>query len=82
MVKAKQNDSEPNFEANFIKFAQEIFSQRRKTIVNNLNGKYGLNKEKIIDIFNENNLNINLRAESLNTEEIIKLYKIIFGNIN
>lgn len=82
LVKTKQNDSEPNFEANFIKFVQEIFSQRRKTVVNNLNGKYGLNKEIIINIFSENDININLRAESLNTEEIIKLYKILFVNIN
>ena len=44
--KAKQTDCSANFEANFLKFTQEIFSQRRKTVVNNLNGKYGLNKEE------------------------------------
>ncbi len=80
LIKTKQNDYEPNLSDNFTKFVLEIFTQRRKTIINNLNGKYGLNKEKLIEIFNKNKLNINLRAESLNTNEIIELFEIIEGN--
>ena len=32
LVKTKQNDCEPNFEANFIKFVQEIFIQRSQEL--------------------------------------------------
>ena len=80
VVETKQMDSEPNFDALFLKFVQDIFVQRRKTIINNLNGKYGFDKEKLIKLFENNNLNINLRAESLGVDEILELYKLIISN--
>ena len=80
VVETKQMDSEPNFDALFLKFVQDIFVQRRKTIINNLNGKYGFDKEKLIKLFENNNLNINLRAESLSVDEILELYKLIISN--
>ena len=79
LVKTKQTDCSANFEANFLKFAQEIFSQRRKTVVNNLNGKYGLNKTELNDLLIKNDININLRAETMTVAEIIDLYNIVVG---
>ncbi len=79
LVKTKQIDCSANFEANFLKFAQEIFSQRRKTVVNNLNGKYGLNKTELNDLLIKNDININLRAETMTVAEIIELYNIVVG---
>ncbi len=79
LVKAKQTDCSTNFEANFLKFTQEIFSQRRKTVVNNLNGKYGLNKAELNDLLIKNDININLRAETMTVGEIINLYNIVVG---
>lgn len=80
VVNVKQMDSEPNFDAQFLKFVQEIFSQRRKTVINNLNGKYMYDKQKLIDLFNKNNININLRAETMTINDILELYKIIVSN--
>ena len=37
LVKVIKTDCEPNLEAKFLKFVQDIFVQRRKTIQNNLN---------------------------------------------
>lgn len=77
MVEAIKTDYDLNFEANFLKFVQDAFEQRRKTVVNNLNGKYGHNKEELTNMLRENDMKIDLRAESLSTEELIKLYKIV-----
>lgn len=80
MVKVKQMDSDANFDAQFLKFVQEIFSQRRKTVINNLNGKYAYDKQKLIDLFTKNNININLRAETMTVNDILELYKLIVSN--
>ena len=79
LVEVKKVDSDLNFDTDFLKFVQDIFAQRRKTIINNLNGKYSLDKQKLTEIFVKNNLNINLRAETLSVEEILELYKLIVG---
>lgn len=80
LVKVLKNECDANFEANFLKFVQEIFVQRRKTIINNLNNKYGMDKAMLIKKFEENGININLRAETLTVSEILNLYNIIIGN--
>lgn len=77
VIKTKKSDYEQNFEAKFLKFVQDLFAQRRKTIINNLNGKYGLDKEKITNTLLENNISINVRAESLDVNEIVNLYKLL-----
>jgi 16S rRNA (adenine1518-N6/adenine1519-N6)-dimethyltransferase len=77
LVKTLKKDCEPNFEANFLKFVQDLFCQRRKTIINNLNGKYGFDKMKLMQKFTENDININVRAESLSVDEILNLYNIL-----
>lgn len=81
LAKTKKTDYSANFEAQFLKFAQDLFVQRRKTIINNLNGKYDYTKQKLIEKFKENNIDINLRAETLDLLEIIKLYEILFGTL-
>lgn len=80
VMKVKKMDSDANFDAQFLKFVQEIFSQRRKTVINNLNGKYSYDKQKLIDLFNKNNININLRAETMTVNDIIELYNMIVSN--
>ena len=80
VMKVKEMDSDANFDAQFLKFVQEIFSQRRKTVINNLNGKYSYDKQKLIDLFNKNNININLRAETMTVNEILELYNMIVSN--
>lgn len=77
LVKTIKNDLEANLEAKFIKFVQDIFAQRRKTIINNINDKYGKNKQQLIEIFGKNNININVRAESLDLNEIKELFNIV-----
>jgi len=80
LVNVKQMDCEADFDAQFLKFVQEIFAQRRKTVINNLNGKYSFDKLKLIDLFNKNNININLRAETMTVEDILELFKIVISN--
>lgn len=77
LVKTIKNVLEANLEAKFIKFVQDIFAQRRKTIINNINDKYGKNKQQLIEIFEKNNININVRAESLDLNEIKDLFNIV-----
>lgn len=79
LVKVLKNDCDQNFEAEFLKFVQIIFTQRRKTIINNLNDKYGKDKGKLIDLFKANNFNVNARAESLTVNEIMKLFKVVIN---
>lgn len=82
LVKTKKTDYDLNFEAKFLNFVQDAFTQRRKTIINNLNGKFGYNKANLIELFNKNNKNIDLRAESLNTNELIELFDLLMCNKN
>lgn len=78
-VKTIKNDYEGNLEAIFIKFVQNIFEQRRKTIINNISDKYGLNKQQLIELFTKKNININVRAESLDLDEIKQLFDLIMS---
>lgn len=77
LTKTIKSDLNGNLEAKFIKFVQDIFIQRRKTIINNISDKYNKNKQQLIELFEENNLNINIRAESLSLEEIKRLFTLI-----
>lgn len=67
-----------NFEGKFLKFNQNIFSQRRKTLVNNISCSYPLEKEKIKEVLEKNGINVTARAESLDLVQIINLYKSFF----
>lgn len=54
---------------------KEAFSNRRKTLVNNLKGSYG--KESIISALSELGRNENVRAEALGVEEFMRLSSIL-----
>lgn len=57
----------------FHKFVQAIFSQRRKTIYNNIKNNYHLSKEEIEGKLLSNNILPNTRAENLTVEQIVTL---------
>ena len=80
LVETVKNDCEPILEAKFLKFVQEMFCQRRKTIINNLTGKYGFEKSFLIEFFEREGMRIDLRAESLSSQEIFELFKKIFND--
>lgn len=61
--------SDENF---FIKVVRSAFGQRRKTILNSLVGA-GFSKEKILKSLAAAEINFERRAETLSTEEFIKL---------
>lgn len=77
LVKAIKNDLEPNIEAEFLKFVQIAFAQRRKTLINNLVGVYGYNKSELIEKFKKELLSIDLRAETLDCNELFDLFNKI-----
>ena len=54
---------------------KEAFSNRRKTLVNNLKGSYG--KESIISALSELGRDENVRAEALGVEEFMRLSSIL-----
>ncbi len=74
-LKRIKNDYGLKNEPKFFNFIKELFSMRRKTIVNNLGGKFSLNKEKIKGVLISIGLLETARAEELSLEKIIELYK-------
>ena len=77
-VKSNKIDLNINNEAKFLKFIQNMFIQRRKTIVNNLNTAYSINKDKIKEYLKECGIKETARSEELDIYQIGKLYRIIF----
>lgn len=65
-------------EPKFLEFIQSIFVQRRKTLVNNVSNYYNIEKAKLEQILEEQNLNSNIRAEALNIQQIADLFIRIF----
>ena len=74
-MKKCKKDYGLNNEANFLKFVQDIFAMRRKTLINNVLNKYSVKREKIEDILKEMGLDPNVRSESLNLDKIVELYQ-------
>lgn len=79
LMRMKKNDCRLKNEADFVKFVQTIFTQRRKNLLNNLCGYKGLNKSALMTIFEDASINSNTRAENLSIEEIIALYEHIIN---
>lgn len=65
-------------ENQFLKFIRNIFTQRRKTLVNNLLQTYGFSREKIYELLRDVGINENVRSEALSLEKIAEIYKGIF----
>lgn len=61
----------------FSKFIKASFSNRRKTLINNLSMSFNLQKIVLEKIFLENNLLIQSRAENLSIEEFVLLCKAL-----
>lgn len=75
-VKKVKKDYSVNNKANFLKFVQNIFLLRRKTLVNNISSAYGISKSEIGEKLKENGFLESVRSEELTIEDIVKLYKI------
>ena len=76
-IKVNQNDSSLKNDPNFLKFVQNIFEQKRKTLYNNVSNKYGVTKEKFNECVNELGLSESVRAEKLSLDKIIKIYEML-----
>lgn len=77
-INIKESDYGVINERNYLEFIQAIFSQRRKTIVNNISNYYKLDKDIIIKKLVEFGMTENIRAEALSLHEIVRLYKDLF----
>ncbi len=56
----------------FFKFIRDAFSQRRKTLVNNLKST-GYNKDIVLKVLEELDINVSIRSEALTIEDFVKL---------
>lgn len=64
----------------FINFIKSSFSFKRKTLINNINTNYKIDKEIILDAFEKLNIDLKQRAESISVDKFIMLFKEIFKN--
>ena len=64
----------------FLKFNRNIFSQRRKTLYNNIQKAYNYDKELIKKIIKENNLDDSVRSEELDVSQIVILANDFYIN--
>ena len=74
-LKKKKNDYGLNNEPKFFEFIKELFSMRRKTVINNLGGKFGLSKEDVKRGLVNRGLKETTRAEELDLDEIVYFFK-------
>ncbi|MGI6787361.1 MAG: 16S rRNA (adenine(1518)-N(6)/adenine(1519)-N(6))-dimethyltransferase RsmA [Acholeplasmataceae bacterium] len=75
----KRNNRQINTEkeTKFFEFIKASFTQKRKTLTNNLSEYYKKEKNEINIVLRENNLNDNIRAEQLSLEDFINLFNVI-----
>lgn len=69
----------------FLKFNRVVFAQRRKTIINNIMANYPSDiytRPFIQQILNENNIDVNARAESLDVDQIVNLANSFYAKVN
>lgn len=62
----------------FINFIKKCFFAKRKTLVNNLNKSYNIEKERMEKIFSKLNISLTQRAENISVEKFILLFKEIY----
>ena len=74
-MKKNKKDYKLNNEAKFLKFTQDIFETRRKTLVNNVLRKYDINRTKIEEILEERGFSKDVRSECLTLDDIIYIYR-------
>ena len=61
----------------FFSVIKAAFEQRRKTLVNALNGKVGIGKDKITEAIENVGLDVNVRGERLGIKEFAALSDVI-----
>ncbi|HHX70084.1 MAG TPA: 16S rRNA (adenine(1518)-N(6)/adenine(1519)-N(6))-dimethyltransferase RsmA [Gallicola sp.] len=64
-------------EPEFLKFVKACFTQKRKTLANNLTESYNQNKETINALLRENQFSESIRAEQLSLGDFINLFNQI-----
>lgn len=75
-IKCKENNYDIENSDDFFNFVQSLFSMRRKTIINNLSSsKYNYSKEQVKEHLIKANLKETARAEELDLDKIVELYK-------
>ncbi|MCK9536622.1 MAG: 16S rRNA (adenine(1518)-N(6)/adenine(1519)-N(6))-dimethyltransferase RsmA [Bacilli bacterium] len=81
-IKRKQPPIVVKSENDFLFFIRKIFSQKRKTLMNNIYGCYSINKEQIQSTLNKLNLRLDIRSENLDLQEIRDIYVNLFESPN
>lgn len=79
-IKKVKKDYSVNNKANFLKFVQNIFALRRKTLVNNISSQYGIKKEETIEKIKSLGYKETIRSEELVINEMIEIYNEFFVN--
>ncbi len=69
----KEKEVKPASEEFFFSFVKAAFSQRRKTLVNNIHRSFNIEKSVISDVLEQENFRVDARAESLTVLDFIKL---------
>lgn len=79
-VKRKEKITNPAINLEFfLKFNRNVFAQRRKTLMNNLQNSYKIEKQIFIDALNELQLPLTVRAENLTVDQIVNLANYIYS---
>lgn len=81
MEKHKKREISLDLEPNFFDFVKGAFAQKRKTLVNNLSQYLGISKSRIIALLKHFNYKDNIRAEQLNIEDFIVLFRGVYEEI-
>ena len=76
VIRLIRNDLQEGFDKlDFYDFVHKSFTQRRKTLINNLSDGYkGFNKDFFKNLLERNNIIDTIRAEALSLEELKKIY--------
>lgn len=86
VVEVKIKDQLPNPAKNetfFFQFVHQCFSQRRKTLVNNIHHHYpDLSKEQLESILKEEGINPQIRSEAISVNDFVRLSDILYTQIH
>ncbi len=81
IISLKRNELTTNI-AQVEKFIKNCFKQKRKTLVNNLNKAYGVEKEYLIQFLLDAGFKATVRAEEISPRQYIQLHEKFVGVIN
>jgi len=68
-----------NYEKEFVEFLKHAFQMKRKTLKNNIEKAYNIQKSQIDKALNDLSIDVSVRADSLNLDELYLIYKQIFN---